>query len=117
MNDEGIPSYSFSKITDKKLSELVDIKQSIDSNIFDDWFAFEVDFSDELISFLTSLIDKNRFLIKKYNKLFQNLVWIVTREIFVGDCRPTKEAYKLQRLQHFRSLVRVVYQTHIYLHS
>ena len=69
MNDEGIPSYSFSKITDKKLSELVDIKQSIDSNIFDDWFAFEVDFSDELISFLTSLIDKNRFLIKKYNKL------------------------------------------------
>jgi len=68
LSSEGIESYSFSKITDKKLKELVDIKQKISDNIFDDWFAFEFEFSDTLLSFLKELIIKNKSLIKSYNK-------------------------------------------------
>lgn len=99
LNDEGIPSYSFSKITDKKLSELVDIKQSIDSNIFDDWFAFEVDFGDELISFLTSLIDKNRFLIKRYNKedlKVKVIIPLLNRVDFLSYENNFRDFYELQ---------------------
>jgi len=68
LSSEGIESYSFSKITDKKLKELVDIKQKISDNIFDDWFAFEFEFSDTLLSFLKELIIKNKSLIKSYNE-------------------------------------------------
>jgi hypothetical protein len=68
LNDEGIASYSFSKITDKKLKELVTIKQMINEHIFDDWFAFKVDFTDDLFSFLNNLIAKNKSLIKSYNE-------------------------------------------------
>lgn len=99
LNDEGIPSYSFSKITDKKLSELVDIKQSIDSNIFDDWFAFEVDFGDELISFLTSLIDKNRFLIKRYNEedlKVKVIIPLLNRVDFLSYENNFRDFYELQ---------------------
>ncbi|MFK5974867.1 MAG: hypothetical protein QM493_00040, partial [Sulfurovum sp.] len=67
LNSEGIESYSFSKITDKKLKELVAIKQMINDTIFDDWFAFELEFSNTLISFLNHLITKNKSLIKSYN--------------------------------------------------
>jgi len=68
LNKEGIESYSFSKITDKKLKELVTIKQRINDAIFDDWFTFKIEFSDNLIGFLKQLISKNRFLMKSYNE-------------------------------------------------
>ena len=68
LNEDGVQSYAFSKITDKKLKELVGIKQVINNDIFTNWFGFKLTFSDELISFFEYLIDKNIYLIKKYNE-------------------------------------------------
>ena len=68
LNSEGIKSYSFSKITDKQLKELVSIKQRVSEHIFDDWFAFKMEFTDDLLSFFQTLITKNKSLIKSYNE-------------------------------------------------
>ena len=68
LNNEGIQSYSFSTMTYNKLKELVNIKQSIHTNIFDNWFNFNINFDDELLSFFKTLIDKNSLLIKNYNE-------------------------------------------------
>lgn len=68
LSSEGIESYSFSKVTDKKLKELVAIKQMINEHVFDAWFAFKMEFSDELLSFFNKLIAKNKSLIKSYNE-------------------------------------------------
>ncbi len=68
LDNNGIKSYAFSKITAKQLKSLVDINQKINENIFDDWFTFEMEFDDGLISFLSTLIAKNKSLIKSYNE-------------------------------------------------
>jgi len=68
LDNNGIKSYAFSKITAKQLKSLVNISQKINENIFDDWFDFEIEFDNELISFLSTLIDKNKSLIKSYNE-------------------------------------------------
>ena len=67
-NKDEINTYSFSKITDKKLKKLVTIKEKININIFDKWFNYKIDLEDEIIVFFTELIEKNKLLIKKYNE-------------------------------------------------
>jgi len=39
LNEEGITSYSFSKIKLENLENLVDIKQIFNNNIFEKWFS------------------------------------------------------------------------------
>ena len=68
IDNNGLKSYAFSKITAKQLKDLVEIKQKINDNIFNDWFAFEINFDNILIDFLSTLITKNKSLIKSYNE-------------------------------------------------
>ena len=68
IDKDCIPTYSFSKITDTELKQLVKIKQSLNHNIFDNWFNFSLNFDDETINFFTHLIEKNILFIKKYNE-------------------------------------------------
>ncbi len=38
LNNEGIPTYSFSKIRDKELKKFLSIKKAISYDIFESWF-------------------------------------------------------------------------------
>ena len=68
LNAKGIKSYAFSKITHQELKRIVNIKQQINNNIFDDWFSLKIDFSDNLLSFFNKLISRNKALLKSYNE-------------------------------------------------
>ncbi len=66
---ETIPEikiYSFSKIDDDDLEELVDIEQIYENKIFNEWFNFKYEISDEVVDFLQKLLDKNGQLIFDY---------------------------------------------------
>ena len=68
-NEEGIPSYSFSKIKYEELESVVDINENIDKeNIFKRWFVNEVTISVDNNHFLEKLIDRNINLIKFYHE-------------------------------------------------
>jgi len=68
-NEEGIPSYSFSKIKYEELESVVDINENIDKeNIFKRWFVNEVTISVDNTHFLEKLIDRNINLIKFYHE-------------------------------------------------
>ena len=68
ISNNGLKSYTFSKITTKQLRKLVDINQKINNNIFNNWFSFDIKFDNALIDFLSNLINKNKSLIKSYNE-------------------------------------------------
>ncbi|MEA3316282.1 MAG: hypothetical protein U9Q30_10520 [Campylobacterota bacterium] len=68
-NENGIPIYSFSKITSQELENIVDIKYNIHkSDIFDKWFINNIKISDENIQFLEKLISRNISLMKLYHE-------------------------------------------------
>jgi MoaA/NifB/PqqE/SkfB family radical SAM enzyme len=68
LNEEGIPVYSFSKMTDKKLKNLVNIEKLFNRDIFNNWFNFEYKIIDEDINFFLKLIDKFRDFIDDFKE-------------------------------------------------
>ena len=62
------PIYQYSKIRDKDLDKLVEIKKKIRGNTFDIWFQQNIEISDELNSFFNLLITENTDLIDEYNE-------------------------------------------------
>ena len=59
LEDEDIPIFSFSNMTDRKLKECVLIQREFNnSTIFDEWFSHNSELSSEEIAFLESLIEK-----------------------------------------------------------
>lgn len=68
-NEDGIPSYSFSKIKTEELKSVVDIKENlIDDTIFDNWFNNKITISSKKKIFLKKLIKKNIKLINIYDE-------------------------------------------------
>ena len=65
---EDIPIYYFSKIKDKELRELVNIKQNFSLKIFDKWFNQTINLEDHEIKFLTELLDKEFNFIRIYKE-------------------------------------------------
>lgn len=63
-----IPTYQYSKISFSILKELVDIKQIINNNIFDDWFSNEQVLDNETIKMFENLIIENEPLIESYSE-------------------------------------------------
>ncbi len=63
-----IKTYSFSRITDTILDELVDIEKNYERVIFEDWFNFEYQFDENSIKFLSDLIERNELLIFDYHE-------------------------------------------------
>ncbi len=63
-----IPIYYFSKIKDKELRELVNIKQNFSLKIFDPWFNQTITIKDHEIKFLTELLDKEFHFIRIYKE-------------------------------------------------
>ncbi len=61
-----IKTYSFSRIDDDDLDDLVDIKQIYTETIFEEWFNFKYEISDEIVDFLQKLLDKNAKFIFNY---------------------------------------------------
>ena len=68
LNSDSIPTYSFSKITDKKLRNIVDIEKSFNRDIFNDWFNFKYKITVEDTEFFLKLIDKFRDFIEDYKE-------------------------------------------------
>ena len=68
-NEEGIPTYSFSKIKTEELKSVVDIKENlIDDTIFDKWFNNKITIATKKKNFLKRLIKKNIKLINIYDE-------------------------------------------------
>ncbi|WP_069472968.1 hypothetical protein [Candidatus Marithrix sp. Canyon 246] len=65
---EDIPIYYFSKIKDRELRELVNIKQNFSLKIFDLWFNQTINLKDHEIKFLTELLDKEFNFIRIYKE-------------------------------------------------
>jgi len=68
VNEEQIPTYTFSKVTHNILKELVDIKQKSAGDNFDNWFNNEILINKTLIDFFQELIDDNKELMNSYNE-------------------------------------------------
>ena len=68
-NEEGVPTYSFSKIKSEELESIVDINENIDKeDVFKKWFENEITLLVENNQFLQKLIDRNSKLIKFYHE-------------------------------------------------
>jgi len=65
---EKIPTYRYSKITDKILKKLVDIEKKIDKEIFNDWFNTDYIINASILSLFKRLIDDNKPLIDSYSE-------------------------------------------------
>ena len=68
LNDEGIATYSFSKIKIEDLHHLVKLQLKFDRTIFDTWFINDVEVDKDTEIFLTNLLEQNKFLLKSYNE-------------------------------------------------
>jgi hypothetical protein len=68
IDENQIPTYSFSKIRDKELKELFDIKKSLNPQVFDNWFNNDLGVSTKLEEFFITLIEENRDFIDSYNE-------------------------------------------------
>jgi len=81
---ETIPSYQYSKITFNELENLVDITQNIDQKKFDNWFNNNIDLNNEIVEFLSKLIEKEKSYINIYNEedLKVNFIIPVLNQIF-----------------------------------
>ena len=61
-----IKTYTFSKIDDGDLEELVEIKRIYKQEIFREWFSFDYEIDEDVESFFQKLLDKNAQLIFDY---------------------------------------------------
>ena len=68
LNIDGKKVYSFSKITDNELRDLVDIQKELDRDKFLNWFSNNIDISQELKEFFHQLVLENRDLIYDYSE-------------------------------------------------
>ena len=99
LNEDGIATYSFSKMTDNQLRDLVDIQKELDSDKFLDWFSNKIKISDELKDFFHQLILENKDLIYDYNEedLKVNLIIpILNRVKFKSFDNKFRDFYELQ---------------------
>ena len=67
-NSDGIPTYSFSKITDFELKNLVDIKKSFKDEIFNLWLNNNINILNENILFLEKLLFKYGKFLKGFKE-------------------------------------------------
>ncbi len=68
LNEEGIPTYSFSNIKSSDLEDLVDIQIRIDATKFNEIFNNTIMIDDEVVVFLEKLIKKTKPLIKYFKE-------------------------------------------------
>jgi hypothetical protein len=103
LNEDGLPTYSFSKIRDKELKELFDIKKSLNPKVFDNWFNNNLEVSKEIESFFITLIEENIDFIDSYNEEdlkvhfiipLLNTVKFKSIEYNIRDFYETKLVYK-----------------------
>jgi hypothetical protein len=63
------PTYSFSKISEKKLKELLNVKNILSvGSKFDDWFYNKIEISERESKFLKRLLEKRQNRIRIYNE-------------------------------------------------
>ena len=69
LNEDGIPTYSFSQIKLEELESLVNIEENIHKEeIFKQWFENHIKVSKDKVKFLEKLIKRNIKLIKFYHE-------------------------------------------------
>jgi len=99
LNIDGKKVYSFSKITDNELRDLVDIQKELDRDKFLNWFSNNIDISQELKEFFHQLVLENRDLIYDYSEedLKVNLIVpILNRVKFKSFDNKFRAFYELQ---------------------
>ncbi len=69
LRQEQIPSYKFSKISQKLLKEILPIKREVvKKSIFDSWFQNQIEISQEDSKFLKELLQRERDFIEIYKE-------------------------------------------------
>ena len=68
LNSNGIPTYSFSKITMNILEQFLSIEKAINHSKFTEWFDYPYESSSEDMVFFERLIVENIDLISDYNE-------------------------------------------------
>ena len=67
-NKDGIPTYSFSKITENELKKCIKIQKEFDKSKFNNWFNFDYIISDDEKTFLNNLINRYGDFLDSYKK-------------------------------------------------
>ncbi len=68
MENQEIKSYNFSNIKYLEIESLVNIKGKVNDAKFDEWFNFELEITENDLSFFDTLIKKNRLLLSSYSE-------------------------------------------------
>ncbi|MCK5521494.1 MAG: hypothetical protein KAI83_00030 [Thiomargarita sp.] len=68
MTNKNLPIYYFSQIKEHELRSLVNIKQKLTTDIFDNWFNNEITLKDDEKLFLTELLTKEFHFIRIYKE-------------------------------------------------
>jgi hypothetical protein len=68
IDENQIPTYSFSKIRDKELNELFDIEQLVDKTKFLDWFENEITLDPKIENMLIELLNDEADYITFYDE-------------------------------------------------
>jgi len=84
-------SFSKKSLSFEDLQQVVDIEEKINFSLFNDWFNFQYNISNDTKKFLNQLIDKNRLFFDDYLEeelKAKFLIPILNRIDFVtGECR------------------------------
>lgn len=67
-DENGIPTYWYSKIRDADLKKLFDIERNLDNGIFDEWLNNTVEIDESAEKFLECLLEDNKPLIEIYSE-------------------------------------------------
>ena len=75
LDNNVIPTYSFSKIRDIELNKLFNIEKKINNTLFDNWFNSKIEIEEKKKLILKEIISENSALIADYNEedLKQNM--------------------------------------------
>ena len=68
LDNNTIPTYSFSKIRDIELNNLFNIEKKINNRLFDDWFNSKIEIEEKKEHVLKEIISENSALIADYNE-------------------------------------------------
>ena len=68
LENNNIKTYSFSKMRDSELTQLFDIEQKINKNIFNSWFDNDISVTKDTYNFLVELLEEEQEYISFYDE-------------------------------------------------
>ena len=106
LNNEGIPTYSFSTIKVEELESIVDIEQNFNKSIFTQWFDNQITLAQDIPLFLEQLLEKESDYLEYYHEEdlkikfitpILNKIDFTVKEIAIKDFYESQLRYKTDR--------------------